>query len=80
MQSTSWSLGAARNLSYRNLLEDRGLFAGTINVRLAAVRRLDFEVADCGLLSLELTAGIHRLNHPTIPLGNWLTADKANTF
>jgi hypothetical protein len=33
-------------LRYRIYLEDRGLSAGTINVRLAAVRRLAFEAAD----------------------------------
>jgi hypothetical protein len=48
-------------LRYRIYLEDRGLSAGTINVRLAAVRRLAFEAADCGLLSPELAAGIQRV-------------------
>ena len=38
-----------------------GLAPGTINVRMAAVRRLAYEAADCGLLSPELAAGIHRL-------------------
>ena len=31
----------------------------TINLRLAAVRRLAYEAADCGLLSADLAAG-HR--------------------
>ena len=30
----------------------------TINLRLAAVRRLAYEAADCGLLSADLAAGI----------------------
>ena len=35
--------------------------AVTINVRLAAVRRLANEASDCGLLSPDLAAGIHRV-------------------
>ena len=37
------------------------LAAATINVRLAAVRRLAYEAADTGLLSPELVAGIRRV-------------------
>ena len=37
-------------LRYRFHLEERGLAPGTINVRMAAVRRLAYEAADCGLL------------------------------
>jgi hypothetical protein len=48
-------------LRYRCHLEERGLAPGTINVRMAAVRRLAYEAADCGLLSPELAAGIHRV-------------------
>ena len=36
---------------YRIHLEDRLLAPGTINVRLAAVRRLAYEAADSGLLA-----------------------------
>lgn len=43
---------------YRVHLEDRLLAPGTINVRLAAVRRLAYEAADTGLLSPDLVAGI----------------------
>src|SRR5258708_38131911 len=45
-------------IRYRLHLEDRHLAAGTINVRLAAVRRLAYEAADSGLLSHDLAAGI----------------------
>src|SRR5262245_7364036 len=38
-------------LRYRMQLESRNLAPGTINVRLAAVRRLSYEAADAGLLS-----------------------------
>jgi hypothetical protein len=43
-------------LRYRLQLEARHLSASTINVRLAAVRRLAYEAADSGLLSPELAA------------------------
>ena len=46
---------------YRLSLEARGLAASSINQRLAAVRRLAYEAADCGLLSPELAAGIRRV-------------------
>jgi hypothetical protein len=38
-------------LRYRFFLEQNNLASSTINVRLAAVRRLAFEAADTGLLS-----------------------------
>jgi hypothetical protein len=46
---------------YRFFLEQKNLAPSTINVRLAAVRRLAHEAADTGLLSPELTAGIGRV-------------------
>jgi hypothetical protein len=45
---------------YRIHLEDQLLAPGTINVRLAAVRRLAYEAAETGLLSPEFAAGIRR--------------------
>ena len=65
-------------LRYRFYLEERGLAPGTINVRMAAVRRLAYEASDSGLLSPELAAGIHRVKG--VPkrgsrLGNWLTGE-----
>jgi hypothetical protein len=41
-------------LRFRLYLESLALAAGTINQRLAAVRRLAYEAADSGLLSPEL--------------------------
>jgi integrase len=64
-------------------LEERGLAPGTINVRMAAVRRLAYEAADSGLLSPELAAGIHRVKGVRklgSRLGNWLTANEALAF
>src|SRR5271170_3733110 len=68
---------------YRIHLEDRQLAPGTVNVRLAAVRRLAYEAADTGLLSPELAAGIRRVKGSKklgIRLGNWLTVDEARTL
>ena len=65
---------------FRIALENRGLAAGTINGRLAAVRRLAYEAADAGLLSPDLAAGIRRVKGVKrlgVRLGNWLTADEA---
>jgi len=65
---------------FRIALENRGLAAGTINGRLAAVRRLAYEAADAGLLGPELAAGIRRVKGVKklgVRLGSWLTADEA---
>jgi site-specific recombinase XerC len=51
----------------------------TINLRLAAVRRVAYEAADSGLLSPELAAGIRRVKGVRrlgIRVGNWLTAEQ----
>src|SRR5262249_14307591 len=64
-------------------LEARRLAPSTINLRLAAVRRLAFEAADTGLLSPELAAGIARVKGAKrigVRLGNWLTADQSRTL
>jgi site-specific recombinase XerD len=62
----------------------RGIFlASTINLRLAAVRRLAFEAADSGLLSPELAAGIQRVKGAKklgVRLGNWLTVDQCRSL
>jgi site-specific recombinase XerD len=68
---------------YRIHLEDQQLAPGTVNVRLAAVRRLADEAADTGLLSPELAAGIRRVKGSKklgIRLGNWLAVDEARTL
>lgn len=64
---------------YRIHLESRHLAAGTVNGRLAAVRRLAYEAADAGLLSPELAAGIRRVKGVKklgVRLANWLTAEE----
>jgi len=68
---------------FRIHLEDQQLAPGSINVRLAAVRRLAYEAADTGLLSPDLAAGIRRVKGSKklgIRLGNWLTVDEARTL
>src|SRR5256884_5523754 len=67
-------------LRYRFFLEQKNLAPSTINVRLAAVRRLAYEASDSGLLSPELAAGIRRVKGAKrlgTRIGNWLTLDQA---
>ena len=70
-------------LRYRFFLEQNNLALSTINVRLAAVRRLAYEAADTGLLSPELAAGIRRVKGAKrlgVRTGNWLTIEQARTL
>jgi integrase len=67
-------------LRYGIYLEQKQYAATTINLRLAAVRRVAFEAADSGLLSPELAAGIRRVKGVRrigVRVGNWLTAEQA---
>jgi integrase len=67
-------------LRYRIHLEQRLYAPATINLRLAAVRRLAYEAADSGLLSPELAAGIRRVKGVRrlgVRIGNWLTVDQS---
>jgi integrase len=60
-------------------LEQRQYAPATINLRLAAVRRVAYEAADAGLLSPELAAGIRRVKSVRrlgVRLGNWLTPEQ----
>ena len=66
-------------LRYRIYLEQRNYAPATINLRLAAVRRVAYEAADAGLLSPELAAGIRRVKGVRrigVRLGNWLTPEQ----
>ena len=70
-------------LRYRFFLEQKNLAPSTINVRLAAVRRLAHEAADTGLLSPELAAGIGRVKGAKrlgTRIGNWLTIEQSKTL
>jgi integrase len=70
-------------LRYRLELEARRLAPATVNLRLAAVRRLAYEAADTGLLSPDLAAGIRRVKGAKrigVRLGNWLTVDQSRSL
>lgn len=70
-------------LRYRFFLEQNNLAPSTINVRLAAVRRLAYEAADTGLLSPELAAGIRRVKGAKrlgVRIGNWLTVEQSKNL
>jgi site-specific recombinase XerC len=66
-------------LRYRIHLEQQHYAPATINLRLAAVRRVAYEAADAGLLSPELAAGIRRVKGVRrlgVRLGNWLAPEQ----
>jgi integrase len=66
-------------LRYRIHLEQRAYAPTTINLRLAAVRRIAYEAADAGLLSPELAADIRRVKgvrRPGVRVGNRLTVEQ----
>src|SRR5215831_2619498 len=68
---------------YRISLEQRHYAPSTINLRLAAVRRLAYEASDCGLLSPDLAAGIRRVKGARrlgVRIGNWLTVPQSRTL
>src|SRR5437899_10563412 len=70
-------------LRYRFFLEQKNLAPPTINVRLAAVRRLAHEASDTGLLSPDLAAGIRRVKGARrlgARIGNWLTVDQSRSL
>ena len=61
---------------HRIFLEQAHYAASTINLRLAAVRRLAYEASDAGLLSPDPAAGIRRVKGVRkhgVRIGNWLT-------
>lgn len=68
---------------YRIFLEQEHYASSTINLRLAAVRRLAYEDADAGLLSPDLAAGIRRVKGAKkhgVRIGNWLTAEQGKAL
>src|SRR5215470_2468276 len=69
--------------AWRVALEDRGLGAVSINVRITAARKLAVEAADNGLLAPELANGITRVKGVAskgVRLGNWLSARQAQAL
>jgi len=74
-----WHLTELSSFAIGFFLEQKGLAHSTINVRLAAVRRLGYEASDTGLLSPDLAAGIRRVKGAKclgVRIGNWLTVGK----
>ena len=79
----AWCSTLLLSFVYRFFLEQKNLAPSTIDVRLAAVRRLAHEAADTGLLSPELAAGIGRVKGAKrlgVRIGNWLTVDQSRTL
>jgi integrase len=77
----SGTLGPGQRIRF--FLEQKNLAPSTINVRLAAVRRLAYEASDTGLLSPELAAGIRRVKGAKrlgVRIGNWLTVEQSRTL
>jgi site-specific recombinase XerD len=67
-------------LQYRIHLESLSLAPATVNLHLAAIRRLAYEATDHGLLSPELVAGIQRVKGVKRyghRVGNWLTLEQS---
>jgi integrase len=65
---------------YHCVLEEQGLASSTINVRMAAIRKLAAEAADNGLLDPVLAAGIAKVRGAKqlgVRAGNWLTKEEA---
>jgi len=61
---------------YRISLEQQHYASTTINLRLAAVRRLAYEAADCGLLSADSGGRNSPREGLGVPVGNWLSAEQ----
>lgn len=67
-------------LRYRSSLEGLSLSPATINLHLAAIRRMADESAENGWLSPELAIGIRRVKGVKLlgrKIGNWLTPEQA---
>ena len=66
--------------SYKVELQDAGLAPSTVNLRLAAIRKLAVEAGDNGLLDPVLAQGIERvkgIKSAGVRSGNWLTREQA---
>jgi len=66
--------------AYRSELTGQGLAPSSVNVRLAALRKLASEAAENGLLAPDLAAGIAKLRgvrRAGVRTGTWLTREQA---
>jgi site-specific recombinase XerD len=81
LNRTGQQLNKASVQGYKSMLSDRGLASSTVNVRLAAVKKLAGEAADNGLLDPALAAGVSRVGgvkNQGRRAGNWLTLQAAS--
>jgi len=68
---------------YKVVLQQQGLSASTINLRISAIRRLALEAADNGLVEQNLANGVRRvkgLKMQGVRAGNWLTREQAQAL
>ena len=82
-----WSLSAGATefskagvQEYRSFLEEHGLAASTISLRMCAIRKLAEELADNGVLAPEKAAAIRKVKGAKrhgVRLGNWLSGEQA---
>lgn len=69
--------------AYRARLESNGLAPSSVNVRLAAIRKLASEAADNGFLTPELASGIAKVKgvrRHGVRMGNWLNGSQAEAL
>jgi integrase len=69
--------------TYRSALEARGLAASTVNVHMAAVRKLAWEAADNGMMPRDVAAAIARVKgvgHSDVRTGTWPTLQLAEAL
>ena len=75
------AFGKALIQRYRAFLEEKGLAPSSINVRLAALRKLAMEAADNGLLDPDVASAIGRVKGAVQKgrrIGRWLTREEAS--
>lgn len=80
LQHTGQTLNKASVQAWKAGLEADGLAAATINVKLAAVKKLASEAADNALLDPALAAGVSRVRGVKklgVRAGNWLSIEAA---
>jgi len=66
--------------AYRSMLEQRGLSASSIRIRMSAVRRLAAEMADNNWLDPQTARAVAKVSGPRrngVRLGNWLSVQQA---
>jgi integrase len=75
--------GKALVQRYRSSLEEKGLAPSSINVQLAALRKLAMEAADNGLLDPAVASAISRVKGAAQKgrrIGRWLTREEASAL